>query len=365
MLFSNILQAFLSFRPHQFLFLALGAVISLQYIGTVEPLNFRLSLLGAIIMAILLRESDVEKLATMKMAIEVVEQAFRLQGEQKAETAPRRRCRLDHGMLHVMSASLPSLGYAGLKSYTSVSGRTRFLVALYADDGSIAALIEADRLGQLRTGAATAVATRYMARQESSRLGILGTGLQARSQVSAVCAVRPIKSIVAYSRNAANRAAFCKEMTEATGIKVSPAETPEEAVREMDVIVTATTSKEPVFKGEWLSNGTHINAIGGNFIERQELDIETVGKSACVVVDSYEQARLESGDLARAAEQEAFYWEDARELGLVVVGEFPGREDAGEITLFESQGIALGDVALAARIFQEASKAGIGERLPF
>jgi ornithine cyclodeaminase/alanine dehydrogenase-like protein (mu-crystallin family) len=316
-------------------------------------------------MAILLRESDVEKVATMDMAIEAVEQAFRLQGEKKAEIAPRRRCRVDHGMLHVMSASLPSLDYAGLKSYTSVAGVTRFVVLLYKGDGQLAAVIEADKLGQIRTGAASAVATRYMSRQDSSRLGIVGTGLQARSQIQGICAVRPIKTIVAYSRSADHREAFCKEMAHVVGVEMTPASTPEEAVRDMDIVVTATTSKEPVFSGEWLSKGTHINGIGANFLSRQELDVETVKKSACVVVDSREQARLESGDLARAAEAGAFYWEDAQELGLVVIGEFPGREEDGEITLFESQGIALEDVALASRVYEQAVKAGMGERLPF
>ena len=315
-------------------------------------------------MAILLRESDVVKLGTVDMAIEAVEQAFRLQGEEKADNAPRRRCRLEDGLLHVMSASLPTLGYAGLKSYTSISGTVRFLVLLYGGDGRLLATIEADKLGQLRTGAASAVATKYMARPESSRLGIFGTGLQARSQLQAICRVRPIKTVLAYSRDPEKREKFCREMTELIGTGVYPASSPEEAVKEMDIVVTATTSKEPVFNGEWVSNGTHINAIGGNFISKQELDVATVGKSACVVVDSVEQARLESGDLASASEAEAFYWEDARELGLVVTGEFPGREDAKEITLFESQGIALEDVAIAAKVYEQAMKAGVGERLP-
>ncbi len=316
-------------------------------------------------MAILLRESDVEKLATMSMAIEAVEKAFKLQGEQKTDIAPRRRCRLNQGLLHVMGASLPTLGYAGLKSYSTVAGEARFTVLLYKDDGTLAAVIEAEKLGQLRTGAASAVATKYMARRESSRLGILGSGFQARSQVQAISAVRSLASIRAYSRNPEKCEQFCQEMTANLGISVTPAATPEEAVKEMDIVVTATTAKEPVFKGEWLSKGTHINAIGANFLSKQEIDVETIKRCACVVVDSCEQAMLESGDLARAAEAEAFYWEDARELGLVVMGEFPGREDASEITLFESQGIALEDVALAARIFEIAVEAGIGERLPF
>ena len=315
-------------------------------------------------MAILLREADVEKLVTMDLAIETIEQAFKLQGEYKLENIPRRRCRMNTGMLHVMSASFPTLGYAGLKSYMSVSGRPRFYILLYNADGIMVAVIEADKLGQMRTGAATAVATKYMARRESSRMGILGTGWQARAQVQAVCAVGSFRNVVAYSRNSENRVKFCEEMTEATGIPFIAAETPEEAVKEKDIVITATNSKEPVLKGEWLSEGTHINAIGSNSLTRQELDVEAVRKCNCIIVDSSEQAMLEAGDLAQAAEADAFYWEDARELGLVVIGEYPGREDPSEITLFESQGIALEDIALAGQIYEKAVAEEIGEALP-
>ncbi|MBN2242173.1 MAG: ornithine cyclodeaminase family protein [Acidobacteria bacterium] len=315
-------------------------------------------------MAILLREADVEKLVTMDMAIEAVEQAFRLQGEYKVENIPRRRCRLNKGMLHVMSASLPTLGYAGLKSYTSVSGKPHFYVMLYGADGEMLAVIEADKLGQMRTGAATAVATKHMARRESSRMGVIGTGWQARAQVRALCAVSSFRNVVAYSRNPENRRKFCEEMTEATGVPAIAAETPEEAVRDKDIVITATDSKEPVLQGEWLSEGTHINAIGSNSLDRQELDVEAVRKCACIIVDSVEQAMLESGDLSKAAEADAFFWEDARELGLVVIGEFPGREDPGEITLFESQGIALEDIALAAKVYEKAAAEEMGEILP-
>ncbi len=315
-------------------------------------------------MAILLREADVEKLVTMDMAIETIEEVFRLQGEYKTENIPRRRCRLNKGMLHVMSASFPTLGYAGLKSYASVSGKPSFYVLLYNTKGTMVAVLEADKLGQMRTGAATAVATKYMARRESSRMGVIGTGWQARAQVQALCAISSFRNIVAYSRNAENRMKFCKEMTEATGVDVIPAEIPEEAVKEKDIVITATNSKEPVLKGEWLSEGTHINAIGSNSLTRQELDVEAVRKCDCIIVDSKEQAILESGDLTKAVEADAFYWEDARELGLVVIGEYPGREAASEITLFESQGIALEDVALAARVYEKAAAEEIGEKLP-
>ena len=315
-------------------------------------------------MALFLREADVEKLATMTMALEAVEEAFRLQGESKADNGPRRRHRVEKGYLHVMSASLPTLGLAGLKSYATVAGKARFEVLLYSEDGTLVAVIEGNKLGQLRTGAASGVATKYMARKDASRIGVFGTGWQARAQLEALCAVRPVKTIVAFGRDAGRRETFCKEMTEKLGVGVYPASKPEEAVKEVDIVVTATTSKEPVFQGDWLAPGAHVNAIGSNFLSKQEIDVETVRRSACVVVDSVEQSRMESGDLARAVDAGAFYWEDARELGLVVIGEFPGREDDKEVTLFESHGIALEDVALAGRIYHAALSARIGETLP-
>ncbi len=316
-------------------------------------------------MAILLRESDVKNLATMGMALEAVEEAFRLQGEQKVDNAPRRRCRLERGLLHVMSASLPTRGLAGLKSYITVAGKSKFLVLLYGgEDGRLLAVVEADLLGQLRTGAASGVATKYMAREDSSRLGIIGTGCQARSQLSAVCAVRPITSIAAYGRDPERRQAFCKEMSETLGVPIEPVSEPEKAVRDMDIVITATNAKEPVLLGEWLAKGSHINAIGSNNLNRREIDVEAVRRSACVVVDSAEQSIIEAGDLASAVAEGALYWEDVRELGLVVAGDFPGREDAGEITLFKSNGIAVEDVAFAGRIYQAAMKAGAGETLP-
>ena len=317
-------------------------------------------------MAIILREADVKKLASMAMALEAVEDAFRLQGEGSIENAPRHRCRLDRGLLHVMSASLPTRGWAGLKSYTSIGGQARFLVLLYGgEDGQLLAMMEAGLLGQLRTGAASGIATRYMARPGASRLGIIGTGCQARTQLAAVCAVCPIQTVVAYGRDQGRREAFCAEMSASLGLCVEPASAPERAVRDMDIVITATSSKEPVLSGEWLAPGTHINAIGCNSLNRRELDLETLRRCDCVVVDSSEQAKLESGDLAAAAEAGAFYWEDARELGLVLLGEYPGREDDREITLFKSNGIALEDVALAARIYQAALKAGVGETVSF
>ena len=153
-------------------------------------------------------------------------------------------------------------------------------------------------------------------------------------------------------------------MSQSLGIEVRPASGPEEAARDQDIVITATNAKEPVFEGSWLSHGTHLNAVGSNFLSKHEIDVETVKRSACVIVDSVEQAMLEAGDLAKAAEAGAFFWEDARELGAVITGEFPGREDPKEITLFESQGIALEDVALAGAIYRAARAIKAGQLLP-
>jgi len=315
-------------------------------------------------MATILRESDIENLVTMQMALDAVEEAFRLKGEGQAENVPRRRCRLENGFLHVMSACLPTLGVAGLKSYTTSQGKAQFLVHLYdATDGRLLAVMEANKLGQLRTGAASGIAAKFMARKSSSTLGIIGAGWQARSQLEGICAVLPIATIAAFSPTTERLEAFCKEMTAKLGVEVRPVATSEEASREKDVVVTATTAKEPVLKGEWLAEGSHVTAIGANFLARRELDVEVVRRSACVIVDSAEQASLESGDLASAAEEGAFFWEDVRELSAVVTGDYPGREDDREITLFKSHGIALEDVALAARIYAAATKSRLGEKL--
>ena len=302
----------------------------------------------------------------MEACIDAVERLFLQWADGRAANRPRSRAAVAGAMLHVLPAASEPLGRMAAKVYATTKGGARFVVLLFdARSAELLAILEADRLGHMRTGAASGVATRLLARRDARVLCVLGTGWQARSQVEAICAVRPIKTAVAFSRNPERRAAFCSEMSEKLSLGVYPAAAPEEAIRDSDIIVTATTAKEPVLRGEWLAAGTHVNAVGSNFLVRQEIDVETVRRSACVVVDSVEQARLESGDLVRAAEADAFYWEDAHELGEVVTGEFPGREDDSEITLFESHGIALEDVALAARVYRAALDAGLRTKTPF
>ena len=317
-------------------------------------------------MPLLLREHDVHGLLDMPTAIEAVEEALRGHAAGRATNRPRQRVAAPRSHLHVMAAGDHALGVFGAKVYSSSRSGARFLVLLYEEaGGELLAVIEADRLGQMRTGAASGVATRHMARPGAASVGILGTGWQAESQLLAVCAVRPIRAIRAYSRDPDGRRRFAGRMSQALGLAVTPVETPEAAVRGPEIVITATSAREPVCRGAWLEPGTHVNAIGANFLSRRELDVETIARANIVVVDSAEQCRLEAGDLLPAVERGLVTWESLVELGRIADGRVPGRRTEQEITLFKSVGIALEDIAAARAVYELAKQRGVGEHIAF
>ncbi|HZO87028.1 MAG TPA: ornithine cyclodeaminase family protein [Chthonomonadaceae bacterium] len=317
-------------------------------------------------MALYLTEKDVTQLLTMPEAVRALEAIFRRAANGEAINQPRRRLFMPQGTYHTMVAADLGLRTFGIKTYASFPPQTRFLFLLYdAQNGDLLSLMEADKLGQVRTGAASGVATRYLAKPDGPlRLGIYGTGWQAQSQLEAVAAVREVSGIVVYSRNEAHRAAFCQEMTDRLGLPVTPVSHPEAAAEGQDVVITATSAREPVLRGEWLSPGAHVNAIGSNQLTRREVDEETIRRSAVVVVDSVEQAKGESGDLLVPYERRLFRWEQAVELADVVTGRHPGRTDGQQITLFKSNGIALEDVAVATLVYEKARAANVGVEIP-
>ncbi len=315
-------------------------------------------------MTILLREQQVTELLDIRTAIDAVEEVLRDQAEGQATNRPRYRVAMPTSQLHVMSAGDRRLGVYGFKAYTASRKGARFLVLLYeSDTGDLLAMIEADRLGQMRTGAASGVATKYMARERADTVGIYGTGWQAESQLMAVCAVRQIKSITAYSRNREHREAFARKMTSLLRVEVIPADSPEDAARENSIIITATSAREPVLKGEWIEPGTHLNVVGSNFLAKAEVDVETIRRARIIVVDSIEQSRIESGDLLPAIERGVISWESVTELGRIVAGRDPGRTGDEDITLFKSNGIALEDISTALRVYNLARERGIGESI--
>ena len=316
-------------------------------------------------MVLLLTEDDVRSLLTMEMALEAVEEAFRGLADGTAINLPRRRIMMKNGVFHLMASVVGSRQALGLKAYPTFGGRVDFLLPLYdSDTGRLQALIEADWLGRLRTGAASGVASRYMARPDSKTMGLFGTGGQARTQLLAVCAVLPIERVHVYSRNPEHRAAFATEMQSQVAAQLVPVGNPRAAVESMDIITTMTSAHQPLFDGNWLGPGTHINAAGSNHIRRRELDGRAVQRCARIAVDSVEQARLEAGDLAGAVADGLIMWEAVLEFADIVGGQLPGRVSPDEITLFESQGISVWDIATAARVYQLARERNVGQPIP-
>jgi ornithine cyclodeaminase/alanine dehydrogenase-like protein (mu-crystallin family) len=311
---------------------------------------------------LLLTEDDVRRLLTMDMALEAVEQGLRTMGLDEAQNTPRSRVQTDHAMLHTMAAAAKALGVMGAKVYaTSRRGAAQFHLSLFdGKTGSLLCLMQADQLGQMRTGAASGVATKYMARPDAAEVGIYGSGKQARTQLLAVCAVRRVRQVHVYSPNEERRRRFAEEMSAACQTEVVPTSHPERAAENKDIIITATTSREPVLFGQWLAQGAHVNAIGSNFITKAELDVAVFRKCAVVVVDSKDQARQEAGDFQQPLEEGVLHWSEVRELGQVVVGRYPGRSRPQDVTLFKSLGIALEDVATATRVYARAQAEGVG-----
>ena len=314
---------------------------------------------------LLLTEDDVRRLLTMDMALEAVEQGLRKMGLDEAQNVPRSRVQTDHSMLHTMSASAKSLGVMGAKVYaTSRKGPTRFHLSLFdGKTGSLLCLMQADYLGQMRTGAASGVATKYMARPDAAEVGVYGSGKQARTQLLAICKVRHVRQVHVYSPHEERRRQFAEEMSAACQTEVVPTSHPERAAENKDIVITATNSREPVLSGQWLAQR--------RARQRHRLQLHHQGGAGrggipplrLVVVDSKEQARLEAGDFQQPLEEGVLHWSDVRELGQVVVGRYPGRKQPQDVTLFKSLGIALEDVTTAARVYTRAQAEGVGKTI--
>jgi len=310
---------------------------------------------------LLLSEDDVRQVLTMEMALEAVEAGLRKMALDEAQNIPRSRCQTDHAMMHLMASSAKTLGVMGYKVYATSKKGTQFHLGLFdGKSGALLSLMQADYLGRMRTGAASGVATQYMARPESSEVGLFGTGKQARTQLLAVCKVRKISRVQVYSPNEDHRREFAAEMGPLCGVDIMPVPRPELAAEDKDIVITATASREPVFNGHWLAEGTHINAVGSNFLGKAELDTVAVRRCESIVVDSKDQARLEAGDFVQPLEDGAIHWADIHELGQVIVGRYTGRAHPQDVTLFKSLGIAIEDVAVAAKVYARAQAAGIG-----
>ena len=306
-------------------------------------------------MPLYLREPDVASLVEPGDAVDVIESCLGRMATGDVEIAPRRRLRLPEGSLADMAAADAGLGLAGAKLYAATSHGATFVVCLFdAETSELVAVIEADHLGCLRTGAASGVAAKHLAKGDARTLGVLGCGHQAVTQVACVRAAVPsIERVVAYCRTPERLASFCERAG------AEPAESHREAAGQ-DVVVTITSSRDPVIRGEWLAPGTLVVAAGANVSSRRELDNVVLERASFVCCDLLEQARIESGDLIDPVEAGVLDWLEVHELHEVVAGEVVGRHSETDMIVFKSNGIAAWDVALGAEALRRARERGIG-----
>jgi ornithine cyclodeaminase/alanine dehydrogenase-like protein (mu-crystallin family) len=305
-----------------------------------------------------LTEEDVDGLLTPEDALAAVESSFRRLAAGVVENVPRRRLRLDGGVLAVMSAADLGLGVAGVKTYAAGRRGASFVLILFdATTDETIAMIEADRLGQFRTGAASGVAAKFLAAEGAAGLGVIGAGTQAEMQVRCIRAAVPsLETVLVHSRTEERREAF------AGAVGAEAVESAQD-VAAQDVVVTITTSRDPVLRGDWLRPGALVCAAGANRSQARELDNAVLQRAAFVCCDSIEGARIESGDLIEPVEQGVLDWLEVHELSEVVSGQVQGRQAADDIVVFKSNGIAAWDVAIGTLAVERARERGAGRTL--
>jgi alanine dehydrogenase len=322
-----------------------------------------ISVMPRLAITIFLREADVKALLTMDATLAALEAAFREWAAGRASNQPRRRV-ASGAVLATMSCALPSTGLMGFKAYTHSPSGARFWVALFdAADGRPRALIEADWLGRMRTGAAAGLATKYLARPDASILTIVGAGTQALTQVLAVAAVRALREVRVFSRDADRRAALASQLSATLDVPARAVGSLKDAVDGADILTTITSAAQPIFPGEWLQAGQHLNVCGSNIPNRREVDGRTIARADLLVADDVDAARLEAGDLIMAEREGLMSWGRVRSLRDVVAGG-PDPRQPSDVTVFKSVGLAIEDVAAGSVVLQLAESRGVGIRLP-
>ena len=319
-------------------------------------------------MALFLNEQQVADLLPMKECIDALEESFAHAGAGSTDLKPRSRIRMPGGFFHFMSAADAGHKVFGFKAYPSFAGPggAKMMVMLYDyESGKLLSCMEGGRLGQIRTGAASGLATAYMAKKDATSLGLIGTGFQARTQLEAIAAVRDLGEVKVFSRREERREEFARRSGERLGLRITPVGSAKECVSDVDIVAVITSARDPVLQAEWLKQGAHVNAAGGNHWMRREIDEATVTGADVIVVDDLDQAKIECGDLMWPEARGTFRWDMAHELQDVVAGRVAGRPSDDSLTLFESMGVALEDIAAAQLVYRKAVEQEIGQELPF
>jgi len=312
-----------------------------------------------------LNEKDVQQLLDMQILLETTKQSLVDRALHKAVDIPRERIYSPEGIQHMLQASSKAIGYTGFKYYyTRPTGKSFYVHLISIETGKLTAIVEAIWLSMMRTGAASGVATQYLANEDASIVGQIGSGHQSIGQLEAVCAVRKIKEARVYSRTRDKLEAYCRRMSDKLGIPVNPAASAEAAVRGAQVLNVITKSATPTLKGEWLEPGVHINAAGSNALSRAEIDDATVKRCDLITVDSRGTARKECGDLISSFEKGVIQWDYLTEVGDIYAGKVQGRTSREQITLYESHGMGIQDLYASAKALELARTRGIGTELP-
>ena len=316
---------------------------------------------------LMLNEEEVRDLLPMNECVSVLDDLFKEMTTGEVSNMNRYRVPLPRGSMQVMAGMASASGASGLKTYVSGASASSRMVVLLFDIVTAApiALIAANALGAIRTGAASGVATRYMARQNAKTAAIIGTGSQARTQLAAVAVARTLDRAFVYSRTPEKRERFAAQMESELGITIEAVATAEDAVAQADIVCAITNSRDPVFDGTRLKPGAHVNAAGSNSWIRREIDDSTIKQSELIVCDDISDAKIECGELIWAAERRIFRWENAIELRDIVSGRVQGRPSVDAITLFESQGLAVEDIAAGMHVYRKALERGVGRQIDF
>ena len=312
-------------------------------------------------MTLFLKDEDIRQCVSMDDMLKAIESMLQHYGRGEAYNLTRRKIIGSGGMLGVMGGGLFHQGLLGVKTFTVAKESYSFQVSLYeADTGKLLCYTQANRLGQLRTGATTGIAVKYLANQDPATVGIIGTGGQAPTQLEAVCKVREVKKVKVYSRDADRREAFARSSTGALGIEVEAVTTNQEAVQDSDIVICIAANTSPVVKGEWLKPGATVIGAGPTSWRDQEVDDVTFQRAGKIFADSTEQAPLEAGDMASAVDRGLLQWSQVLELRHAVAGVVQGRDDKEQIVYAKLMGTGVTDVAAAKLAYDRAKAMGLG-----
>ncbi|GGH88615.1 ornithine cyclodeaminase/alanine dehydrogenase-like protein (mu-crystallin family) [Pullulanibacillus pueri] len=314
-------------------------------------------------MALYLSENDVTTLLSMEEAIKAVEYGLKEFANKRAQNQPRNRVVVGSTTLNVMSSSMTEQKILGVKNYTTTPKGPNAYFLLFSEEGELLCLMEADELGRIRTGATTALATKWLSKADANTVTLIGTGFQAETQLKAICEVRNIEQIKVWSRRQESIQSFCKQLQSEVQAELLPVSDIEKAVQGSDIITTVTSATEPVLKGEWISEGAHINAVGNNRINEREIDSRAVKVADVIITDSIEQSKNESGDLVLAVAEGVEVWNRIKNLSDLLIGSVKGRESEDQVTLFKSNGLAIEDISVAYYVYKKAMNSGVGKEM--